>query len=121
MVRHFEIDSVFADMFTEYREILPTERVMCLYGGLRGDTAFLNYIRPAQMRSRSRTNASYETCPLISTAKYLGTWHNHKLPDVEASLCEFSPTDDHSFRVDANAVVELMSCKGKLMARSKYK
>jgi hypothetical protein len=123
IVRNFQIDSAFADMLAEYREILPTERVLCLYGVLRGDSAFLNYVRPATMRKRTRTDASYELCPLhpTPTAQYLGTWHNHKLPNSDASLCEFSQTDDHSFRVDANAVLELMSCKDKLMARSKYK
>jgi hypothetical protein len=125
MVRHIEIDSVWIDFFAEYRELLPTERVLCLYGSVRNDTAFLNFIRPARMRTRSVTGASYDSCPSNNspswTANYLGTWHNHKVPGWTGDLCQFSPVDDRSFTHDKESVLELLSCEGRLMARSKFR
>lgn len=123
-VNHFDIDSAFVDMLAEYREILPTERVLCLYGAVRGDTAYLNFAKPTIMRARSQHFASYEPCPSSQptlTANYLGTWHNHKVDGRDDDLCRFSETDDASFNTDPRALIELMSCRGRLMARSKYK
>jgi hypothetical protein len=123
LVKHLQIDSAFTDFLTEYREILPTERVLCLYGAVRNDTAWINFLKPATMRERSQYRAVYDDCPKspIPFAMFLGTWHNHKVDGRTDDLCRFSDTDDKSFMEDPKNLIELLSCRGKLMARSKFK
>lgn len=126
LISHVEIDSTFAEFLAELRELLPTERVLCMYGAVSNDTAWLNFIKPAKMRSRTETNATYDSCPkprtLSPIATYLGTWHNHNVRSVTwDDLCSFSETDTRSFNADKYALVDMLSCKGKLMARSKFK
>jgi hypothetical protein len=123
-VRHIQIDSAFSDFFAERRDEQKTEYVLCLYGAVRNDTAYLNFVKPARMRSRTETRAAYDSCPAAksSTATYLGTWHGHSVPWVTwDDFCRFSDVDDKSFSHDRDAYIELMSCKGKLMARSRIK
>jgi hypothetical protein len=123
IINRVEMDSAYADFFAEYREILPAERVLCVYGAIRNDTAFVNFIKPAKMRHRSPTSASFDSCPRSAreavTAQYLGTWHNHKVEGRTDDLCRFSDVDDRSFMEEKTNVIELLSCEGKLMARSK--
>jgi hypothetical protein len=126
MVRHIEIDSAFANFFTEMRDQQRAEFVLCLYGAVRNDTAFLNFVKPAKMRARTETSAAYDSCPrshpFAMTAQYLGVWHGHNVPSVTwDDLCRFSTTDDGSFESDRHAFMELLSCRGRLMARAKYK
>jgi hypothetical protein len=126
IVSSIQVDSAFADFLAELREILPTERVVCLYGAVRGDTAWVNFAKPARMEIRTTTLAKYSGCPkplaTSTIAQYLGTWHNHNVPGVTwDDLCRFSDVDDSSFRNDRHAIIELLSCRGKLMARSKIR
>lgn len=122
LVNRIQMDSAYADFFAEYRDILPSERVLCVYGVVRNDTAWVNFIKPAKMRQRSQTYASYDSCPRSAngaTAQYLGTWHNHKVDGRTDDLCRFSDVDDASFMAEKTNVIELLSCEGRLMARSK--
>jgi hypothetical protein len=126
MVRHIEIDSAMADFFGEMRDQQKAERVLCLYGAVRNDTAWLNFVKPAKMRTRTETRASYDNCPMpksfSATAQYLGVWHGHNLPYVTwDDLCRLGDVDDISFRSDGDGVLELLSCRGKLMARAKLR
>lgn len=121
IVRRLEVDSAFVDFFAEQREILPTELVLCLYGNVSGDTAWISFIKPARMRERTRFKARYDDCPQSKLVQFLGTWHQHNVPEWNDDLCRFSDTDNASFMEDKRNIVELLSCKGKLMARSKYK
>jgi hypothetical protein len=123
-IRHLQVDSAMVDFLTEIRDQQTAERVLCLYGAIRNDTAWINFIKPARMRSRSETRAAYDSCPaaVSATATYLGVWHGHNVPAVTwDDLCKFSETDNNSFKEDKDSYVELLSCRGKLMARSKFK
>lgn len=122
-IRHVELDSAYAHYFADARDTQQSEFVLCLYGAVRNDTAWLNFIRPARMRERTTHRAVYDGCPRPKQptliAQYLGTWHGHNVEGWDA--CQFSDIDSRSFAEDGNAILELMSCKGKLMARSKKK
>jgi hypothetical protein len=123
-VSSIQVDSAFALHFAEMRDQQQEEFVLCLYGAVRNDTAWLNFVRPAKLKSRSETSASYEPCPIPkqdrSIAQYLGVWHGHNVARVTwDDLCRFSTTDDVSFASDNHALMELLSCKGRLMARSR--
>lgn len=121
------LDSASVDFFGELQELLPTERVLCLYGRVSNDSAFVNFIKPTHMRTRLTHSATYDSCPktipsLIHGAQYLGTWHNHKMRDDVPwdDLCHFSQIDSNSFGADTEAVVEMVSCgRRKLIARGK--
>jgi hypothetical protein len=122
LINVFQIDSTFADFLSELHLVMETERVLCLYGSVSGDTAWLNFIKPAKMRVRTRHLAAYDQCPqpkgLTTIAQYLGTWHPHNIPEWDG--CGFSEIDTRSFVQDKRAVMDLLSCKGKLMARSRH-
>lgn len=122
-VNHVEIDSAFASFFADARDTQQTEFVLCLYGAVRNDTAWLNFIKPARMLARTEHLVVYDACPRPESptliAQFLGTWHGHKVDSWDG--CAFSDIDSRSFVEDRHAVLELMSCKGKLMARSKKK
>jgi hypothetical protein len=121
IINHVQVDSAFADFFSEYHELLPTERVLCVYGAISNDTAWINFVKPARMGTRSRHLAVYQGCPhpkvQTTIARFLGTWHPHNVAEWDG--CVFSEVDNRSFVEDSNAVLELLSCRGKLMARSK--
>lgn len=123
IINHFQVDSASSDFLAEYRELLQKERVLCLYGFVSGDTAWLNFIKPAKMRERTQHLAAFEACPIPKKpapfARYLGTWHNHTVTGWDG--CAFSVIDEDTFKRDKMAIVDVVSCSGKLLARSKFK
>lgn len=116
VVGEVHVDSAFLDFFAEYRDLLPTERVLCLYGTVENGKARLQYVRPAKLFERTATYVRFADCP--HTDLFIGHWHNHSAPGL-GDMCWFSIPDSVSFYHDYHAVIELVSCKGKLMARSK--
>lgn len=123
-IRHVEIDSAFYEWFGELRDQQTAERVLCIYGAVRNDTAWVNFVKPAKMEARTETYAKYDGCPrpriFSPIAQYLGTWHGHKVDSVTwDDLCRFSQVDTKSFEADKHALIELLSCRGTLMARGR--
>lgn len=96
------------------------ENVACLYGLVRGDTAQIAFIRPTVIEPIGSSMVAYKGCDIpnpetFGKLQYLGTWHTHWF-GVD---CGFSIPDTHSFVMDLDAVIEVVSCSQGLIWRSK--
>lgn len=100
------------------------ETVLCAYGPVSGDTAYVGFLRPTSINSASATLVSYERCGmpnalLFGALRYLGTLHNHSGDTLQNGGCYFSATDDKSFNEDNDALIDLVICAKGIWARTK--
>jgi hypothetical protein len=100
-----------------------TETVLCLYGVVQQDTAYLAFVMPTKIEVAHANGVKYSTCPKpnaghFGALRYVGMWHNH--PNYEGrDGCWFSVPDVASFERDVDAVVDLVSCRGKTIVTGK--
>jgi hypothetical protein len=109
----FTADTVFhewfADLHSRYTDI---ETALCVYGvvNARGQAVAL-FTRPAPIDSAHISGVSFKAACFrpapryFGALRYLGIIHNH--PN---NMCAHSGPDLHSFRIDVDAVVELLIC-----------
>jgi hypothetical protein len=120
------VDSAAEEWLTQYRSMLTAETVMCLYGVVKGDTAFVAFFKPTRTYKSSAAYVYYAECPeprpeVFGPVIWLGTWHNHvSMPEINDG-CYFSATDDKSFYGNPRSVLELVGCDKGLIARGRKK
>lgn len=96
------------------------ETVLCLYGQVRGDTAYVAFVRPTVYAPMGSSMLAFQTCYMpnpesFGTLQYLGMWHTH-WGGVD---CGFSVPDRLSFAADKNALIESVSCSKGLVWRGR--
>jgi hypothetical protein len=111
-----QLDSAVRDFLMWVQGVAQTEWVFCLMGAFDAGKPTVITVLPTRNHSQTRTSTHYEECPAYVFAAYLGTAHNH----VDGP-CVFSAVDDQSFRRDARAWIEVLTCPGRIVARSKGK
>lgn len=132
-VKIIGIDSAMGRMFQDMRERLyghstlpDVEQVLCLYGVIQHDTAYVLFVR-SPLQEQTAHTVKYQPCPRpaaerFGDLRYLGTQHNHP-PGNHRGLgieqaCWYSIYDTQSFEGDPFAIVDLVSCD-RLMGRLK--
>lgn len=124
-------DSAFLQHFAAIRgrwinntELPDQETVMCLYGFVRSDTAFVEFMRPTVITPIGSVMVAYQKCSIpkpeiYGQMKYLGTAHNHSPAYLPNGGCYFSQTDETSFADDEKGVIEVVMCGQGIMWKGK--
>lgn len=120
-------DSAFEQFFSAMRvrwvnnsKVPDEETVLCLYGTVRNDTAFISFTRPTVIKPMGPALVAFQKCGLPNPAyfgilRFLGTWHPHN-GGVD---CGFSWPDTESFISDERAVIDVVSCSRGMIWRAK--
>lgn len=126
-VANLDLDSAFADFFAMQRlrqadhETLPDqETASCLYGIVRGDTVHVAMLRPARVLMAVADSVRFQRCPRLrpeyfGELLYLGMQHPH----LKNAPCWWSQTDNNSFYLDEEALIDLLTCYEGTVARTK--
>jgi hypothetical protein len=129
-IRHVFADSAFNQFFANARNrqnghsTLPDQEIVtCLYGVIRGDTAYLAFVRPTFSSPEGASLVHYAACAktvakVLGELVLLGTWHPHGPDSLPHGGCYFSTVDDRSFQL-TDAPLDFVSCKDGLIWRSK--
>jgi hypothetical protein len=112
-VTAFSADTVFHEWFADVHARHPdVETATCVYGVVNAaGQAVALFTRPAPVDSATETSVSFKTeCfrpnpKYFGALRYLGIAHNH--PN---NMCALSEPDARSFRLDVDAVVEIVIC-----------
>ena len=120
------LDSAQGKFLVGFRERLfghstlpDTEHVLCAYGTISHDTAYVSFFRSTSQEATA-SFVKYMPCgspdsTYFGRLQYLGTVHNHH-GGVD---CGWSLLDDRSFYFDPRAWIDMVICSTGLIYRTK--
>lgn len=90
-----------------YRFVTEVEFVLCLEGRRVGENVLIESFTLARMEAANSSSVRYQPC---TSARYIGTAHNHPPVTTAKSLCYQSLPDRRSFEADGRAELDIVLC-----------